>query len=641
MVKRLLTLVAIAATAVGLTASPLAKNPAARAKGFTPSKSVWKSSSPAEMWYGYFDGDEARSGVGTGAAETYEQAIFLPGNGVALGKTIKAVRFYLAASSTINVKVWLDTELTAGTHDVEYEIPASDLNISAEDETGNYGVLNEFTLPEAYTVGEEGVYVGYSYTIDSTTGEDNQYPIVFADTNTIEPNANWVRTSNNVPEWSNLAENGFGNIAIKALIAGDFEDYAASVGSIPEVVAAQKDNTSGVLATWITNEGAKDITSITYAITDKGVAPTEADYQELEITALKGIGAKGTIAIEVEPEAELGSVAKTLHIVKVNGEPNALTAAADFTLTTISQNTHRNVVVEEFTGTGCGWCPRGLVGMKKLREAFPDNFIGIGVHGYNSTDPMYLNPSTAYPRIFSGSAPSCLIDRKGEIDPYYGSGSDILLDFAAELAIPAKVGVEVEGAFNDDNTEVTATASITPLLNAKGYHVEYVVIADGVESTAASFKQSNYYNGMEILEEDLQWLATAGNKITWTYDDVALVASYKSGKVQTDALADFVADEVQTNTYTLKMPTKAALLKALNYEQIYVVALVVDNNGIIANAAKALVKAGSGVEAASIDSKNAVEVARYAIDGRQLSAPQQGINIVRYSDGSVRKVFVR
>lgn len=203
------------------------------------------------------------------------------------------------------------------------------------------------------------------------------------------------------------------------------------------------------------------------------------------------------------------------------------------------------------------------------------------------------------------------------------------------------MGVEVEGAFNDDNTEVTATASITPLLNAKGYHVEYVVIADGVESTAASFKQSNYYNGMEILEEDLQWLATAGNKITWTYDDVALVASYKSGKVQTDALADFVADEVQTNTYTLKMPTKAALLKALNYEQIYVVALVVDNNSIIANAAKALVKAGSGVEAASIDSKNAVEVARYAIDGRQISAPQQGINIVRYSDGSVRKVFVR
>jgi len=35
------------------------------------------------------------------------------------------------------------------------------------------------------------------------------------------------------------------------------------------------------------------------------------------------------------------------------------------------------------------------------------------------------------------------------------------------------------------------------------------------------------------------------------------------------------------------------------------------------------------------------EVARYAIDGRQIAEPQQGINIIKLSDGTTRKVLVK
>lgn len=38
---------------------------------------------------------------------------------------------------------------------------------------------------------------------------------------------------------------------------------------------------------------------------------------------------------------------------------------------------------------------------------------------------------------------------------------------------------------------------------------------------------------------------------------------------------------------------------------------------------------------------NVVEVARYSIDGKRLSAPQKGINIVEMSDGSRQKVLVK
>ena len=50
-------------------------------------------------------------------------------------------------------------------------------------------------------------------------------------------------------------------------------------------------------------------------------------------------------------------------------------------------------------------------------------------------------------------------------------------------------------------------------------------------------------------------------------------------------------------------------------------------------------------EATGIDktttSTEVEEVARYSVNGQRLSAPTKGLNIVKYSDGSVKKVAVR
>ena len=43
----------------------------------------------------------------------------------------------------------------------------------------------------------------------------------------------------------------------------------------------------------------------------------------------------------------------------------------------------------------------------------------------------------------------------------------------------------------------------------------------------------------------------------------------------------------------------------------------------------------------AVDAAGAVEVARYTSDGQRLAAPQRGINIVRMSDGTVKKVIVK
>lgn len=49
----------------------------------------------------------------------------------------------------------------------------------------------------------------------------------------------------------------------------------------------------------------------------------------------------------------------------------------------------------------------------------------------------------------------------------------------------------------------------------------------------------------------------------------------------------------------------------------------------------------TGIAANKWNSVELREVARYTIDGKRISAPQKGINIIRMSDGSTRKVVVK
>ena len=50
----------------------------------------------------------------------------------------------------------------------------------------------------------------------------------------------------------------------------------------------------------------------------------------------------------------------------------------------------------------------------------------------------------------------------------------------------------------------------------------------------------------------------------------------------------------------------------------------------------------AGVKAVKVaDDEDVVEVARYAINGTRLAAPVKGVNIVKMSDGTVKKVIVK
>ena len=58
------------------------------------------------------------------------------------------------------------------------------------------------------------------------------------------------------------------------------------------------------------------------------------------------------------------------------------------TVNVVNEIFPKAVVYEEGTGTWCGWCVRGHVGLKDMYHNHPDgSFIGIAVH---NADPMVL-----------------------------------------------------------------------------------------------------------------------------------------------------------------------------------------------------------------------------------------------------------
>jgi hypothetical protein len=589
-----------------------------------------------QLWWGYVNGSEKTSGLGVQKADVYHCAIFIPGNhGIAGGKTIRSVRFGLTAPNATNCKVWLASSLPA-TVDKNSTLQMADV---AATELGKQQI--EVALPTAYAIPAEGVYVGYSFTVSDVVYQADAYPILIAGTD--QPNSLLIKTDNLVPEWSDMYGSGYGALYMQVLLEGEFADNTATPSITGEYYAQLGGSTQ--VAVSLLNNGASPLTSIDYTITTDGVAGAE---QHLELESPIAFNNSGRATIEVAADAEAGSKTKTLTVTKVNGQANnAPVTTSDFTLITLEKLIARNVAVEQFTGTGCGWCPRGHVGMAKMREAFGDRFIGIAIHQYSnqSSDAMYLAPSK-YANHGLNGAPSCRLNRGESMDPYYGSGEDVLYDMQQALAVPALAEVSVSGVMDTNKTKIDAKATLTPLI-AGNYTLEFVAVADGLTGTGTGWQQTNYYSSQyasqtgitkSSLPEDLQYLFDLRSTFTGTFNDVAIASSYVSSKNQVEKLT-LTANEEQEVSYTITMPTYTKLKNALKDDQIYVVALLVDAQGKIVQAAKQQVSIAdpTGIEdVKSMADAQPTDV--YTLDGRKSSNAQRGLQIVRLSDGRTVKV---
>jgi len=193
---------------------------------------------------------------------------------------------------------------------------------------------------------------------------------------------------------------------------------------------------------------------------------------------------------------EVGDHEIILQVGNINGEgeddnPNNNTLSAQ--VLCVNEIFQKNVVYEEGTGTWCGWCPRGAVGLNTMAHNYTDGtWIGIGVH---NGDPMKVTEYDQGVGTFIGGYPSGVMNRENVFDPGLSSLEPAYL--AAKQEIPlAKIAMT--GKTWDEATReltVEATSNFAMDLTGTSYNVAMVIVESGVTGTTSQWNQANYYSG--------------------------------------------------------------------------------------------------------------------------------------------------
>lgn len=587
---------------------------------------------------GYYDDVDTCDGyVGlTGLTGDNKVAMQLTADDLApyYGKKIAGVRFNLAQGETSNGVFVQNLTLENGQITDVKDLVSSDESVTSAAGATNTGEWHEVMFDNKIELNSsfEGLFVGYCYTQTASN-----YPIG------VKQNADgaffiYGSANGNGADWYSVDSNGTA-LSIQLIVEGDFAPNSVQpldLGTIKVGLGKTKN-----VKVTLRNFGSK-LSNIDYTIALDGKAGAE---QHLDFGKDFGVGGKHTVEIPFAAAPTTGEVPVTLTITKVNGEKNANTSnSASGTLITLGKAFKKVTVVEENTGTTCPWCSRGHVAMEKMGELYGDQFIGIAWHYFDSSDPMYF-VNYSVPGLSYGSAPLAVVNRSSSaMDPYFNAISAV----ATTLDDLPVVEVKVTGTFAEEDTKVNAKASVESLVSGD-YNIVYALVADGLTGTTNKWKQKNAYskiyagsngaNSKSDLPEDLQPLWDAGETYFATFNDILIASSYTKSK-NNATLPTLVENGVVNSEYTLSMPTSTKIKSAIKKDKVYVVAMVLDKKGAIINAAKSLVTGTTGIENVN-NSSEATVVARYNVNGVQIAAPVKGINIVKMSDGTTRKVLVK
>lgn len=574
------------------------------------------------------------SGLGVGSTGVaFDVAIFLPGD-VFAGSSVQGVNVPVVDNTMTDVKVWVRSELSGA-------------NLGEASTDGPFVVGEYVAVPlnEAVTISSSGVFVGYSF----VGGTSTAYPIAtdYED----EPVENSLFLQYNASGWGDYSL-GYGPSTLQALLANlQLPDYSISLTTVGQ--SAQMPNSTYSIPVTFGSNSAKAIQSLDVDVTVEG--KTQNKHIVLDAPVESGLLKTGSFTFTGTSPAKTGRYDLTLAVKKVNGETYADQAQATTQLKNLTRLVERRTVIEEFTGTGCGWCPRGWVGMEYMKENYPDNFIGIAFHKYNQSDPLYL---ANYPDLGLTSAPGCVIDRKESADPYYGNTDynlGIELDFERLNAQAPEVDVRVSALWNETQTQVNIEADIEFLIAPQDVSLVYVLTADSLSGTTSAWRQSNYYYQYTAAQfgnaPGISDFCSGGqygsSSVLLTFNDALIGSSYASATKNNGptitATDGYQAGSTYQGSYTISQPSSTAVRNVLRKDLVTAIVLVVDNQtGEVLNAGKSRVHpADYDAISPLTSSTNAGATERYNAAGLRLTAPQRGLNLIRMSDGTVKKVLVK
>lgn len=478
-----------------------------------------------------------------------------------------------------------------------------------------------------YTITDEGVYVGYSFTVDDIEVDDAAQKRPLRAFATKEPNAFWIHTTQTNRVWQSKAAS-VGYAPLMKVFVGGAAKYAASLVLGDDIVTTL--NKSNQISYTLWNHGSEGVASFEYALNVNNKAYNGSVTLPQSLMGIYNTSTTGEFTI---PEIDQsGSHLLSVSITKINGADNAEhDIAATALIHALSSFPVHRPLLEEYTGLWCGWCPRGYVGLEEMNKRFPNDFIGVS---YHNRDQMEVLKPADFPSAVGGY-PAAFLERALAVDAYSGlQGSGFGLDKIwkvrrDELA-PADVlatAAYTEAAQSKIDVKAYVTFPFIPK-NAN-YALSFILTADSLSD--ATWKQSNYLSGNASYASDplLKEFYEGGRSVTGlVFNDVFVGRSGNtpiSGLIDNDNIR---ADEAQTFNYSFDLSTlvKPALIH--HKEKVNVITLLIDRNtNEVVNAHKTRVTVFNAIENVNVRPTTKNDKI-YDLSGRQITNPTKGIYII-------------
>ena len=406
---------------------------------------------------------------------------------------------------------------------------------------------------------------------------------------------------------------------------------------------------TGSVSVPVSNYGRAGVKSIDYAVRS-GVK--EGDIMHLELDKpILNFGVPTSVLFPVPSDTVTGIVTRAIVLKSVNGEENETTSgkSASGSIMTIAKKSPRKTLVEEFTGTWCPWCPRGMAGLKRLGAEYADDAVFYAIHsdGSGGKDPMQVASLHALVTSDTGF-PSAFVNRHIKTDPYGDSSDGFGLGKIVESEQKKLVEASIELStpqLDEETGIVSFSTDVTFQINRRSapYLLSYVLVADGLSGTTSDWAQANsysYYAGMydsdPYMKEITEWPLYVTDIV---YDHVGISALGITSGIANSLKNRVEEGETQSHSSQFNIKNLSLAKKA---SKLHVIALLYDKTDkTIINADQKEVVVSTAVRTMDNTDGERHEVARYTADGKRIAHPVKGLNIVRMSDGSVRKMMVK
>ena len=584
---------------------------------------------PVQKIMGHYENDAInQEGTSVTTSGTKSIAIILDSDELEIyrGGKITAVRVGLSQATLISKIIIMPIKASGGYGErVEWDCEM------------NAAGWNVFDLPTPYEINladNEKLLVGMYY-LQSV----NEYPLSFVNLGKIYDTYTYTKVGGNKFKWKEVNTTDKGNLSLQCVVEKDsFPDYlidASNLRTLPVVQAGD----SLPFALDIHNRGIKQIDAggltMDVMIDGEKVA-TVSNENPFELGYCTVSDALPT------EELQSGHHVLTVSLVAVDGVPLEEPISLDTEFNSYRDSYPRQKhMVEQLTSTYCTYCPLGN-SMLSILTSQRDDIIWVGIHGNlgSGVDPFRSNqadsimvfltggsiayPSGAFDRSTGWEDDETIMNGLGYYEEYHSLVAEYLgefFDYISESS-PTFAEIKAECFVNEETRMATVT------VHGKMSPDFELMMGDDARLT------------VYLTEDGL--VARQLNGGVWVND-------YVHNGVFRMALGSVKGEPLNRDGDRYKNRYRFAIPSGWDWTKLNVVAFIsrpITNytNGFtdmyVNNADVFKFDISDAVEEVVTD-PNAVPVEYYDVMGCRHDSLQQGINIVKMSDGTTRKVLMK